>query len=73
MTDYRRCELCGALVKVSGLPDFPGDERPVTLHYQPACDALVRELAAVELGGTIHVMRRLQEWAQRLVEAMDND
>lgn len=79
MTDYVKCPTCGAICTVEGAPDFPGDDAPVTMHYAPACGALVREMAGCRadiardrvLAGKFAMM--YYSLARALVEAMDGD
>jgi hypothetical protein len=71
----RRCPTCGAIVKVVGMPDFIGDDRPVTMHYEAVCDELVRELASVSDSNlefeAVSELEDLREKARRLVEMME--
>jgi len=74
MTDYKRCPTCGAICTVEGKPDFIGDEYPVTMHYVPACDALVRDLATLDLVDLDTALFNIVIWrgrARDIVEAID--
>lgn len=72
MTNYHLCPTCGALVKSVGMPDFIGDEHPVTMHYEPVCEELVRELATVDwMAYGYGKARSLVVRAQIAVETID--
>lgn len=76
MPNYVRCECCGALCTVEGMPDFIGDNHAVTQHYAPACDALVRELAKTDIRDEYAAWGKLAVFwahANMLVEAMNDD
>ena len=76
MTDYQRCPTCGAICTVEGEPEFP-DSDVATMHYQPACDALVRELAKIDDAALTYgeVEANLAAWcwvARKIMESNDD-